>query len=308
MTINSISQASVTTNTAESKISDSSNDKKPGIPFTVVSGALIAGVELLSFGHICDRIKTCQQANPELRSIKEAARRIYSVDGFMGFYTGIRWNILSHSGKAGFRWAAMSLMDDVCHRALSADLKAKYPSLQKFLLGISVSLVESFFLVCPAESFKTKEMTKNPSKAFHVYKWIKNTGARSMFDGWDAVLFRQAISWCSFLVAYDKSSRFVRNLTGKKKLNLLEQFSVGALAGGINVLCTTPIDTVKTQLQKQDPLNKKSIISAVPLFYQKYGLRGFYSGLAIRMARSTWYAGITLVMMDRLGIFRSHHA
>src|ERR1700722_16897287 len=134
MNINSSPQVSVTANKEESKIPLQPNHKKPGILFTVTSGAATAAVELLLFGHICDRIKTCQQANPELRSIKETAHRIYSLNGFKGFYTGIRWNILSHSGKAGIRWATMSRMDDVCHRALSSEIKKKYPALQKILL------------------------------------------------------------------------------------------------------------------------------------------------------------------------------
>lgn len=278
--------------------------KKPGIPFTVFSGAAMATIELLSFGHICDRIKTHQQAHAQSLSIYKSSSQIYTEKGIKGFYAGVKWNVLTHSGKAGFRWGTMSIMDDFCHRFIPLNVKEKYPSIQPMMLGITVSIAESFFLVCPAESLKTKEMTGT----FSVSKWIKSQGIKSLFDGWDAVLIRQAISWCSFLVAYDKVKRAACSFTGKTKLDVFEQFSVGALAGAINVLCTTPIDTIKTQMQKQDPLTKKHVFSVANEFYKQKGLKGLYSGLNIRMIRSTWYAGITLLMMEKLGIFRSHHA
>lgn len=281
--------------------------KKPTIPFTVFSGAVMAAIELLTLGHILDRIKTHQQAHPRTSGYK-AMRTIYNLKGIPGFYTGIRWNLITHCGKAGFRWLAMKELDEFCYYALPKDLVKKYPALQKTALAISVSVIESSLLVCPAESFKTKEMTQANATSFKVFQWIKHHGFKTMYEGWDAVLFRQAISWSSFLVSYDIVNRSTLEYTGQLKLNLIQQFFVGAMAGAINVACTTPIDTVKTQMQKINPLHKSTIFSAIPDFYRQNGLKAFYSGFAVRLLRSTWYAGITLTMMEKLGIFRSHHA
>lgn len=67
------------------------------------TGATTAAVELLTLGHVLDRIKTTQQASPNQYSSFTAAKYIYEKKGLSGFYTGLRWNLVSHSGKAAFR-------------------------------------------------------------------------------------------------------------------------------------------------------------------------------------------------------------
>ncbi len=273
----------------------------------IMMGASLAAAELLSLGHILDRIKTHQQANPGQFNGWQSAKYIYKNKGFLGFYTGVQWNVLTHSGKAAFRWAVMGYMDDLWHRTIPKNLNSQYPSLQPTLLGISVSFLEATCLVCPAEVLKTKEMTSS-LKNYKFIPYMNTIGWKHLFDGVDVVLFRQAVSWISFLVAYKKTNQFALDCNEGKKLNLLQQFGVGGVAGAINVLFTTPFDSLKTQVQKDNPLKAKYIFSAFNEMRRNHGLKSLYSGLSVRMLRSTYYAGLTLTLMERLGIFRSHHA
>lgn len=299
------SQSNVTIIPQENPASPSKKVVNPILK--VASGASLAVIELLSLGHILDRIKTHQQASPGQFSAWESAKYIYNNKGFTGFYTGVQWNVLTHSGKAAFRWAVMGYMDDVWYRTIPKNINRQYPSLQPTLLGLSVSIAEATCLVCPAEVLKTKEMTHN-MKDYKFIPYMRKIGWKHLFDGIDVVLFRQAVSWCSFLVAYKKTNQLAIDSNGGEKLNLVQQFVVGAVAGGINVLFTTPFDSLKTQVQKDNPLKAKYIIPAFMEMKRNYGLKSLYSGLNVRMLRSTYYAGITLTLMERLGIFRSHHA
>lgn len=283
--------------------------KKVDTLFKMGSGALLATVELLTLGHICDRIKTLQQANPQERSIINTAKKIYSNGGFKGFYKGLEYNVMTVSGKASFRWGTLSVLNETVDALLPKEIVEKYPSLRSGSVAILVSLCESLLLVCPAESLKTKEMTQktnlNTKGIFNVTKWIKESGYKSMYDGWDSILFRQAVSWFTFLVAYDKTKRLSQKIKGETPLNLVEQFSVGAVAGGINVICTTPIDTIKTQMQKHQSIYKRSTFNAFFDFARTEGVKSLYSGFNIRLFRSTWHSGFTLLMMDKLGVFRT---
>lgn len=273
----------------------------------IALGALLAAAELLSLGHILDRIKTTQQAFPGRFSALGATKHIYNHNGLLGFYTGLRWNLLTHCGKAAFRWAVMSHMSEFWTKIIPHQIHTQYPSLQSTLLGLSVGIVEATFLVCPAELIKTKEMT-NSLAHFNFVPYVRTVGLKRLFDGVDVVILRQVMSWCSFLFAYEKTNQFALRWNEGNKLNLIPQFGVGAAAGGINVLLTTPFDAIKTQVQKNNPLNAKFFIPAFLEMQRTYGLKSLYSGLGVRMIRSTWYAGLTLTLMEHLGIFRSHHA
>lgn len=284
------------------------NSNTNSVVRSIVFGSLTATTELLTLGHILDRIKTHQQAYPA-HSAGYSAKLIYQENGVSGFYKGLKWNVLTHGGKAGFRWAVMGRMDELISTYIPKEISAKYSTLQPTLLGLSVGFLEATILVCPAESFKTKEMTHIRGQGLlGVVKHIQSKGLRVCYEGYDVVVIRQGVSWASFFVAYKKSKEFALELNDGKKLNLVQQFGVGAAAGGINVLFTTPFDTIKTQMQKTNPVNGKYFFIASREFVREYGFASLYAGLGVRMVRSTWYAGLTLTLMERFGMFRSHHA
>ncbi len=69
-----------------------------------MSRATVAAAELTLGGHAMDRIKTFQQTQLKMNcspTILESAKAIYKNQGVGGFYTGYRWNVMSHCGKAG---------------------------------------------------------------------------------------------------------------------------------------------------------------------------------------------------------------
>src|SRR5690606_22419108 len=133
-------------------------------------------------------------------------------------------------------------------------------------------------------------------------EFIKQAGIRRMYDGCDAVICRQFLSWASFLVSYDKATELMIKNTGKKSgedLSVTEKFIVGAAAGAVNVAVVGPIDVVKTQMQKLDPVNGKYSFEAIKAIRQQYGINAFTTGIPIKTLRSSWYAGISLLVMDK---------
>jgi hypothetical protein len=281
--------------------------KKPGALVTMASGAAVAGVELTLGGHAMDRIKTLQQAHLSQGlspSIREAVKSIYADRGWIGFYKGFRWNILSHSGKSSLRWIAMSELDKLSAKIVPPSFQKSAPYLQTILLAAMTSVCESLCIICPAESFKTKEMLSTHS--FRPLSFVQKSGARRIYDGCDAVIYRQFISWASFLIAHQKGTEWMLALTGKKsskELSIGEKFANGMFAGLVNVAIVAPIDVVKTQMQKLDPVRGKYAIEAIKTIWKEHGLKAFTTGVPIKMVRSSWYSGVTLLVMDKLGIF-----
>lgn len=286
--------------------------EKPGFLFTLLSGSLIAGFELTCGGHAMDRIKTHQQSNlaqNRFPGVRESVQSIYKTQGIKGFYLGFRWNVVSHCGKSALRWGTMGKMDALIHNTLSSSIKESYPYMPSILLAGAVSIVESLLIVCPSESLKTKEMQSMQS--FHPVRFLKNFGTSRVFDGCDAVIARQFLSWASFLIGYQKATEWMVKATHKKsskELSGLEKFIIGAFAGALNAAIVGPIDVVKTQRQKLSPLEAKTLIQAIARIWVNHGWQAFTAGIPIKMFRASWYAGVSLFMMDKLGIFNARHA
>ncbi len=277
-----------------------SHPEKRGMLVTMASGGALAGAELLLGGHAIDRIKTWQQAHPDRNScpgIKESARQIYQIKGLAGFYDGFRWNVLSHCGKTAMRWTFLGKLQTFSNQIVPSVLQKPHPYLQPILLAALMSTIESVSIQCLTESMKTKEMQSSAS--------CYPIGFKRIFNGCDAVIARQFISWTSFLICHKEATDLMvkaTHKTSKKDLSLSEQFAVGMVTGIFNTMITGPIDVVKTQMQKPDPIEGRTFYSAARAVLKRHGLFAFTRGVPIKMFRSSLFIGVNTVAMAKFGI------
>lgn len=304
--------------------------QKSSIPFTVVSGAIVGAFELILLGHVCDRIKTYQQANGgQSRSLSHAIKSIYLQSGITAFYTGLRWNLMTCMGKTGFRWVVISKMDDSYKKLAPTSIHEKLPWMQPIVVGGSLAFIESLVYICPLESMKTKDMTfvkkcdglkPYERSLFQVSEFLKTHGSRRLWDGFEAVFLKQFSSWATYLLALDfgykyalkykvNSSKDIHEgkIDKEVTLNFCEKIGVTSFAGIVNVICNNPFDTVKTRMQKMDA-KSSGFFKVCSDIIKKEGLAALYSGFQIKTVRSLWHSAITMTMMEHLGVYKSQYA
>lgn len=257
----------------------------------------MAAVELLFLGQICDRIRIYQQTEPHIKTIRQSVIDIYKKGGIREFYVGTGFNLLSHCGKHALRWCTILPVDNFWRKILPDN-----PVALSILSGMSFALVETTFVKCPAESLKTKKMTRlTPESTAHK---LLTKGPQVLFSGWSAMLFRQVVSWISFRLAVDQTTRFFMKINNVDEMRMHQTMMVAVISGFINVLAVCPFDSVTTQLQKDGGLPFKGYIPAWRYMYKRHGLRVFYMGWQIKFIRSTWYALLFQLLMDHFNRYQ----
>lgn len=118
----------------------------------------------------------------------------------------------------------------------------KFKGLHKISTGITIATIETFF-VRPIERIKVFLMTRINKDAHLIdfFKQQRNYGAifLSLFNGLEAQLFRQIISWTTFLYFENKFKRIARSILHtppEKQLSLWTICITSACTGVVNIL------------------------------------------------------------------------
>merc|ERR1712182_201223 len=79
-------------------------------------------------------------------------------------------------------------------------------------------------------------------------------------------------------------------------VSMWSKFSVGVCTGAISCCLTTPMDMLRTQIQKQGTTIDGSIVHAFKRVVSTYGgVRSLYGSFFMRLCRSSWYSMVTLL-------------
>lgn len=264
----------------------------PAFYHSFVGGALAYLLELATLGQLLDRVKTEQEAFPQLRGISAVTRSIYQKGGIQAFYSGIMPNLFLSSTKGAFGWT----INNGCYRLMirlsSKGSEKKYPYLFAGLLGVSSALVESVCLIAPLERVKTVQMTSSKSLKEH----LKLEGPLFFVRGLKRVFLRQSVSWVTYLVFYQKiKNTLIKN--PQHPVMLWKKIQIGAITGAAVSLIVSPLDFLKTQAQKATFSVAEQMPNVYHL-YKKYGIRAFYSNLKIKMIRTSWSSVVVVIVLD----------
>ena len=149
------------------------------------------------------------------------------------------------------------------------------------------------------ESLKTREMTQPWEGRKHMWKIVCAEGPAMLYRGWTRLFTRQAITWSNYLLVYDQLRSRVVLLRNGDPVTTIDKIAMSALTGATACIVNTPFDMIRAQIQKFDPLQEKSMLSALRKVSNTHGLAGLYRSLPTRICRSTWYSVATFAIMDR---------
>lgn len=270
-----------------------SNDVK----HSLVSGVIAQSAEIMTLGHICERIKVEQQRYPELRSIQQTMRHMWGRGGIKEIYKGTGWNVLSGVAKGTARWGGYCGFYKLYEKILHKEWQKKYPAAVSLGVGLSSAFVVTTFVACPLENLKIREMT-GPKQSFRQI--VRQRGVPFFFRGWSRMILKQSFSLSSYLIAVEKFKQIAETFNSQTPTPLYQKMMISASAGMVSCLFHTPLDVLKTQTQLENPLAEKKLIAAARFLLEKYGARGLYSSLNVKLLRSGWHAAVTLGIMDQL--------
>eukprot|EP01130_Rhizamoeba_saxonica_P012000 TRINITY_DN5019_c0_g1_i1.p1 TRINITY_DN5019_c0_g1~~TRINITY_DN5019_c0_g1_i1.p1 ORF type:complete len:286 (+),score=28.87 TRINITY_DN5019_c0_g1_i1:31-888(+) len=249
-------------------------------------------VELLTLGHIATRVATEQQANPSY-SVLKSIKNIYVKQGFLGYYQGLRWNIVMGFLKGASRWGLNNTLYN-----FFTPMFEKESRLVPVAVAVTGAFIETTLILCPFESLRTLDMTTSPGIKLDLWDKIRQEKLRVFFRGWNRIFFRQIVTWVTYLSVYDIIRQKIMKYRGDK-INSYDKVFVGMATGATASILNTPLDMLKTQIQKNEPLNLR-IVSAVKEIMAQHGIYGFYSSFFARVCRSSWYSLVTFTVMDQL--------
>lgn len=231
----------------------SSRTSKLHLLFLKIFEIIIQGLPL---EHPFETIKTRAQSELKMNSFKSVnshffhiifsifkqIMEIFTEFGFRGFYSGIIPNAIRVTIKQAYRWPMMIFFPNFFTRLYPKSLTQRFKGIHKISAGITIASIETFF-VCPIERIKVFLMTRI-NKDVHFIDFFRNQRNYkaiflSLFNGLKAQLFRQIISWTTFLYFENKFKRIARSLLNTpndERLGLGTIFITSSCTGVVNIL------------------------------------------------------------------------
>ncbi|KAI7858882.1 mitochondrial carrier domain-containing protein [Circinella umbellata] len=142
----------------------------------------------------------------------------------------------------------------------------------------------------------------------HVISYtLKNQGLSGFYRGYLATLIREAGGGAFWFGVYEYACAVMmrrRNTTNKKDLSAAELMLAGGLGGAGYNLSFYPVDVIKSHMQTDQELlgsaRPRSFIQTTREVYAGAGIKGFYRGCGITVARSLPTSAIIFLTYETL--------
>uniref|UniRef100_A0A3B1KBY9 Mitochondrial glycine transporter n=1 Tax=Astyanax mexicanus TaxID=7994 RepID=A0A3B1KBY9_ASTMX len=127
----------------------------------------------------------------------------------------------------------------------------------------------------------------------------RTEGARGLFSGLTATLLRDAPFSGIYVMFYSQAKSTLPNEISQSGYAPLANFSCGVVSGVLASLVTQPADVVKTQVQVNPHLFRRTW-DAVHYIYMEHGAVGFFRGAVPRSLRRTMMAAMAWTIYEQL--------
>lgn len=256
---------------------------------------MMRGAFSLIFEHPLDTLKTYWQAHPSRGSLRAVYKEIYRLKGWRGFYSGAVPNVLRVMFKQSYRYPLILVLPVIYGRFFDS------VAMISTLTGLTIAVIE-VFLIAPLERIKVWLMTfPKSSEGIRVFiELMRDHGLGVLYKGLWVTALRQSISWVTFLVVHDQLILSARDSLGTHTLSVGALLLISLIEGGINTVVVLPVDTIKTNLQKMSNSNDLGIWGGLGYIYSRYGIRGLYSGWALRLLQYMIHSSFTVSLLENL--------
>eukprot|EP01134_Creolimax_fragrantissima_P004927 CFRG4927T1 len=289
--------------------------KKSFLMHIVAGGGAGATESLIC--HPLDTIKTRMQLSQSVgRSMSPfaTAKRIVSREGATSLYKGLVPVVSGIIPKMAIRFSSFEF-----YKEIQADSNGKVSTGATFLAGLCAGVTEAVMVVTPVEVIKirlqaqTSSMTDPADWSRRKYKgmWhaafciVKEEGPQALYKGVIPTVLRQASNQAVNFTAYQEIKKALIKFQQVEELQPWQHLMIGGLSGAMGPLCNSPLDVVKTRLQKQKIVEGQKpkydgVTGAVSTMMKEEGIRAFYKGLSPRLMRIVPGQAITFMTYEAI--------
>lgn len=232
-----------------------------------VKGAL-SGMFGILISHPVDSIKTHMQTNKSLSTFQFKPLHLYR-------------GIISPLLGVGLEKSLVFGTYNLCHNKQNMNIPVS---------GAISGLVASL-IVTPYERIK---ILRQNQTQFNFNQCLQPS---FMFKGLSATFTREVPGFAIYFSAYE----YLKNkfyTSQNKEIDIVSSFVFGGIAGSTAWLFIYPQDRIKTIIQSNN--TKTNITQLIKTTYQNGGIRQFYSGFSLAIARAILLHSGTFCMMEIL--------
>lgn len=243
---------------------------------TSIKGVALGVVSFLC-SHPAEVLKIKLQSESIRRlSLTQEIKDIYVHSGLKGYYKGCIPNLIKYSARNIYRWPLMMYLPAFYNQYASAVHS-------KLLTALTLGNLESV-LFSPFERLKTFLVTQS-SRTHPIYYFFKNNKFKEYYRGLVPSLYKQNVTWLSFLYFDYEFKKFLVYLKSKRsndnvpiKLDFIEINIVSLMVAICNTIFTLPFDYVKTNAQKESFIQINGVMRFLYTESKNYGILILYSG------------------------------
>ncbi len=230
--------------------------------------------------HPADTCKVRQQTGRE-----SVVRAIYAEGGLRAFYRGLGPVVSTIVPKVAVRFTAFH------------QLKALAPGSSfgsNLAAGMGAGAVEALLVVTPSEVVKIRQQergNRSRSQVAVLRAVLSESGVRGLYRGLGPTVLRQASQQGSkFAVFYAVRDAIPSDLLA------------GFLANSAGAVLNTPLDVVKTRIQRQaaGTARYRTLLQSFALIWREEGLSAFGRGLVPRLVRIGPAGAIQFAVFERV--------
>jgi len=256
----------------------------------MIAGAF-SGIAGVIAGHPLDTLKTKLQApNTPFITFEHTLKYTFQAEGLRGFYRGIVPPLstvaLSNSITFAVYGKVKTLLPSHLNEAIRGGISGSIAGVFACLIVTPRDLIKSNLQVTPCPYMTGTNTSSFPS--IHIIsKIFKEDGLFGMYRGSVVSIVRDIPGNAVYFSVYESLKKFFTP-KGEKLPPIYYLILSGGSAGIAYWSAIYPIDTIRTRIQIQRPVNGRyqGIIECTKKLYYEKGIRGFYRGYFLCILRS----------------------
>jgi len=263
---------------------------------SLMSGATSGFVSCVLFQPF-DVVKTIQQCktNTSGQSMYRVAHDVVAKRGMAGLWCGLNPSLCRTVPGVGMYFSMLSVVKS---KVTPSGPDGQYSGLQNFACGAGSRVLVGTVML-PVTVVKTRVesgMFSYNGVGSALVSIGRVEGMRGLYSGAFATALRDAPFSGVYLFLYNRSKYAVQDVAAP---GFVKHLGCGVVAGSIASLCTQPQDVLKTRMQLH-PSRYPTTWSAAVALCKEQGVRGFYSGLAPRIARRTFMTAVSWTIFEEV--------
>ncbi|KAJ8659622.1 hypothetical protein O0I10_004601 [Lichtheimia ornata] len=288
-----------------------------------LTGGAVSGMSACVMLQPLDLIKTRLQQSrhdsmrsgitipPHRNTLYWTVRDIIKTNGVGGLWRGTLPTIVRNVPGTALYFAALSEIRHLLnatrptmHRYMSSRARHGEERWENLVAGAAARGSVGYMMM-PVTVLKVRYESnlynyKSISEAFrHI---IQTDGIRGLFAGFGATFIRDAPFAGIYLFFYEKFKSTANGWKERRDVpiaNMAVNLGAGVVAGTAATCITQPFDMIKTRMQLDRKLYRTTWSTAKRVFMEN-GLRGFFDGISLRLARKPLSSAISWAVYEEI--------